>query len=381
VRAAVAAPGEARADWEIAADFARRLGARLGRPDTPALFPYRDAEAIFDEHRATTAGRDLDITGLSYDILERDGPQQWPFPAGAAGGRARLYGDGVYPTPSGRARFVEVEYVEPAEQVDAGYPLRLNTGRLRDQWHSMTRTGLVARLFSHSPEAEITLHPEDLAARGLADGDLARIASRRGAMVMKVRASEDLRRGDAFLPMHWGSRFVSGAGTNALTLPALDPYSGQPELKHAAVNVERFQAAWRKLIRLAAGTPDQAIALHREISLLLQSFDYGAVTLAEPDGIVLTFEAASAVQPSARTLAELERIARLAPLTGLARLPQGRAVCSCLNVSESDIRRAIAAGQTLAGLQATLRCGTQCGSCVPELRRMLAEHLPTAIAA
>jgi assimilatory nitrate reductase catalytic subunit len=378
VRAAVAAPGEARADWEIAADFGQRLGARLGRSDAAKLFPYPDAEAVFDEHRATTAGRDLDITGLSYAVLERNGPQQWPFPAGAARGQARLYGDGVYHTPSGRARFVPTVYAGPAEQPDAAYPLRLNTGRLRDQWHSMTRTGLVARLFSHSPEPEISLHPGDLAARGLADGDLARIASRRGVMIMKVRASGDLRRGDAFLPMHWGSRFVSGAGTNALTLPAIDPYSGQPELKHAAVQVERFQAAWRKVIRLAPGTPDQAVELHRQMAPLLQSFDYGAITLAEPDGIVLTLEAASATQPSARTLAELDRLARVAPLPGLARLPQGRAVCSCLNVGESDIRRAIAAGQTLAGLQDTLRCGTQCGSCVPELKRLMREHAPAA---
>ena len=161
VRAAASAPGEARHDWAIATDFARRLGARLGNPRTEALFPYRNAEQIFDEHRATTAGRDLDITGLSYATLERSGPQQWPMPSGKQHGQVRLYTDGVYPTPSGRARFVATEYVEPAELPDATYPLRLTTGRLRDQWHSMTRTGIVARLFSHSPEPEIAMHPGD----------------------------------------------------------------------------------------------------------------------------------------------------------------------------------------------------------------------------
>jgi assimilatory nitrate reductase catalytic subunit len=375
VRAAVAAPGEARADWEIAADFARRLGARLGRPDPAALFPYRDAEAVFAEHRATTAGRDLDITGLTYDILERDGPQQWPFPAGAARGRARLYGDGVFHTPSGRARFVATAYAEPAEQPDAAYPLRLNTGRLRDQWHSMTRTGLVARLFSHSPEPEIALHPEDLAARGLSDGDLARIASRRGAMVVKVCASGDLRRGDAFLPMHWGSRFVSGAGTNALTLPALDPHSGQPELKHAAIQVERYAPAWRRRWSMTVRTgnsADEIARLQLQIAPLLAAFEYGAIALAQGEHPAISVELATSAAPAADAIATLDRLFRNARRAGDN--AGARAVCSCLNVSESDIRHAIEAGQTLAGLQATLRCGTQCGSCVPELKRLFGDR-------
>ena len=439
VRAAVAAPGEARHDWEIAADFARRLGARLSNPRAAALFPYLGAEAIFDEHRMTTAGRDLDITGLSYPVLERDGPQQWPYPRGGTGGRARLYTDGVYHTPSGRARFVATDYVAPAEQPDAEYPLRLTTGRLRDQWHSMTRTGLVARLFNHSPEPEITLHPDDLGSYGLADGDLARIASRRGAVVMKVRASTDMRRGDAFMPMHWGSRFTSGAGVNALTLPALDPYSGQPELKHAAVKVERYRAQWRGLWMraIAAASPaDDAARLQLQIAPLLPGFDYGAITLAEGECQVVSVELATSAPPAAEVMAALDslfglaveedllvyrdaargvekrarfdgdargalrltgelagaerlkqavlmrsdiarlRLQLLAPLAELAGLPQvrGRTVCSCLNVGETDIRGAIAAGQTLAGLQSTLRCGTQCGTCVPELKRLLLEN-------
>ena len=134
----------------------------------------------------------------------------------------RLYTDGVYPTPSGRARFVVTEYVAPAESPDAVYPLRLTTGRLRDQWHSMTRTGLVARLFSHSPEPEIALHRDDLRDAGLAEGDLTRVASRRGSIVLKARVSDEMRSGDAFIAMHWGSRYTSGAGVNALTVPAFD---------------------------------------------------------------------------------------------------------------------------------------------------------------
>src|SRR5262249_52577080 len=139
VRAAIPASGAARPDWEIAQAFARRLAARLGRPQAAALFAYRSAEEIFDEHRVTTQGRDLDITGLTYARLEERGPQQGPLPPGADGGRARLYADGVYPTATGRARFVAARYVAPVETPDEEFPLRLTTGRLRDQWHTMTR--------------------------------------------------------------------------------------------------------------------------------------------------------------------------------------------------------------------------------------------------
>ncbi len=442
VRAAVPAPGEARHDWEIAVDFSRRLGERLGNPRTGALFPFRGPEQIFDEHRATTAGRDLDITGMTYAKLERRGPQQWPMRLGEEHGRIRLYTDGVYPTPSGRARFVVTEFIAPAEPPDAKYPLRLTTGRLRDQWHSMTRTGLVARLSSHSPEPEIALHPDDLHDAGLAQDDLARVSSRRGSVILKARASDEMRRGDAFIAMHWGSRYTSGAGVNALTVPAFDPYSKQPELKHAAARIERYETAWRSvLLKVVAGT-DEAVRLQRELAPLLQRFDYGALALAERECLVVSVELASAAVPAADHMEELDRLfglsredelvlyrdvasgsekrarfdgntlvalrltgklagaARLkqtmlmgsdisqlrlrllAPLANLAGLPPacGRTICSCLNVGEEEICNAIAAGQKLPEIQAALKCGTQCGSCVPELRRLVADASPVAAA-
>jgi assimilatory nitrate reductase catalytic subunit len=348
----------------------------------------------------------------------------------------------VYPTPSGRARFVATEYVAPAEEPDAEFPLRLNTGRLRDQWHSMTRTGLVGRLLSHSPDPEIALNPCDLAANDLISGDLVRVASRRGAVVIKARAVEEMRRGDAFLAMHWGSRHVAGAGTNALTLPAFDPSSKQPELKHAAVRIERFIPEWRSIALCAVSTAGEATRLRREIAPLMQRFDYGALGLAEGERLVVSVELASAMAPAADSVADLDRlfglsredgiaiysdVARrvekrarfdggalaalrltgdmagaarlrqamleridvtalgirlLAPLAGLAGLPQGRGrtVCSCLNVGERDISAAIADGATLPQLQAALKCGTECGSCVPELRRLVANAAPAPAA-
>ena len=361
VRAAVPPPGEARPDWKIAADFALRLGTMLGRK---TFFGYESPEHIFNEHRESTRGRDLDITGLSYSLLEREGPQQWPYPEGAKTGRTRLYADGAFPTPSGRARFVATDYTPPMEALDAEYPLRLTTGRLRDQWHSMTRTGLVARLFSHSPEPEVALAPITLSTLGIRDGDLVRVRTRRGGMVLKARASDEMRPGDAFVAMHWGGRFVSGAGTNALTLPATDPYSKQPELKHAAVRIEPIAARWCGSFT-ARATPE----LQRAASARLPSFDYAALSLVEGPEILLRLDLATAGSPDRTALAALEQLFGSPALT-TAR--SERAVCACFKVAGSEVRSAIAAGATLARLQKDLKCGTSCGSCLPELRRLLA---------
>jgi assimilatory nitrate reductase catalytic subunit len=360
VRAAIAPPGEARADWKIAVDFARRLS-----PAGENLFSYQYPEQIFNEHRESTRCRDLDITGLSYTVLERDGPQQWPYPEGAKGGRTRLYTDGVFPTPSGRARFVATEYLPPAEEPDAEFPLRLNTGRLRDQWHSMTRTGLVARLFSHSPEPEIAVHESDLKKTGLASRALVKVVGRRGSTVLKVRASDDMRPGDAFVAMHWGGRFTGGVGTNALTVSAIDPYSKQPELKHAAVRIEPFAARWRGAFA-APATPER----QRVATASLARFDYASLSLADGPEILLRVELASAGEPDLAALTALEKAFGQPPETDVEAFEP--AVCACFKVSETEIRTAVAAGATLAALQKDLKCGTNCGSCVPELRRFVA---------
>jgi assimilatory nitrate reductase catalytic subunit len=429
VRAAVPPPGEARADWAIAADFALRLGARLGRADAGRLFAWHTPAAIFDEHRATTLGRDLDIGGLDYARLERDGPQQWPLPSGAPAGRARLYEDGVFPTASGRARFADTRHVAPAEHPDARYPLALNTGRLRDQWHGMSRTGTVAQLFGHTPRPALDMHPDDLAARGLRSGELARIASRRGEFIVAVHASTDVRSGEVYMPMHWGSRFMRGAGANALTMPVFDPFSKQPELKLAAVEVTKADLPYR-IVALARLEPGAGEALHP----LLGRFAYGTLVPFGRDERFIELDARGHEPPDAGTLAALDaalgfaagvrelryedaaravgkrirfaagRIAavrlagetraagwlREAMLRGVAApnpralaaapvdaLPaagpaRGRVVCNCCDVSEDAIARELAAARSLDEIQSRLKCGTECGSCVPELRRMAA---------
>ena len=139
VQGAAPKPGEARHDWEIVVDFAKRLENKLAKPKS--IFNYPTAESVFNEHRETTRNRDLDITGLSYQILESQGPQQWPYKTGATSGQARLYSDGVFQKPNGKAHFHNAVYKATADKTDARHPLHLLTGRLRDQWHGMSRTG------------------------------------------------------------------------------------------------------------------------------------------------------------------------------------------------------------------------------------------------
>ena len=434
-RAAVPPPGGARADWRIVVDFARRLEERLEsrRPrhgDT--LFPYANAEEIFNEHRATTVGRDLDIGGISYALLESTGPQQWPLRAGAAAGTPRLYADGVFPTADGRARFKAVQHRPTAEATDPRHPLHLNTGRLRDQWHGMSRSGIVPRLHAHAPEPAIEMHPRDMERRGINDGDLVRLKGKRGSLVLRAAASSTLRPAQTYIPMHWGGRYMSGLGVNALTLPANDPVSRQPELKHAAVQVEKFVTGWQ----LVAMRRDDAGSLHAALQPWLARFDHATLTLAGRESGVVVLRAwggADTPSPTPELLAELaaamgldgprmlafddarrgiakraliedERLAgallcketRAAdwlldliarggstaelrkwlfaplatpPAAGPAR---GRIVCNCFDVSENEIRAELAAGLDLAALQAKTGCGSNCGSCLPELRRLAA---------
>jgi assimilatory nitrate reductase catalytic subunit len=452
LRRAVNPPGEARADWRIAVEVARRIEAKL-RPGAPTLFPYATAEDVWNEHRESTRGRDLDITGLSYAMLEQRGPQQWPFPSGVAEGTARLYEDGVFPTPSGRARFVAAGFRPVDEEIDARFPFRLNTGRLRDQWHTMSRTGTLPRLFGHAPEPCVQLHPTDLARRGLVPGDLVHVTSRRGSLVLPAQPSDELALGSAFIAMHWGAEYVAGRGdgretfgVNALTNDAFDPVSRQPELKHAAVKLLRAELPWRYLA-FARVEPARLLAVQRALREHFGAFAFAAcVPFGHDDassGLLLRAAAVAAVD--AGVLAAIERDLaldgaalryddarrglrrrmridgdrlRAASLAGPAAslqaegwlralldqpLPQGiaahrllvpsdkppvatavhgRVVCSCFNVDERRIDALLAArpAQPLAALQAQLKCGTNCGSCVPELRRRVAALSPESTA-
>jgi assimilatory nitrate reductase catalytic subunit len=480
VRAAVPPPGEgdpvsgpgARHDWAIATAFGRRLQARLMPAHAP-LFPYETPESIWNEHRESTRGRDLDITGLSYAALEA-APAQWPFRSGADSGSERLYADGVFPTADGRARFVSVEPKPLADAQDMRFPLSLNTGRLRDQWHGMSRTGLLGRLYGHVNEPAVDLHPAEMARRGIANGDWVHLTGRRGSLLLPARASDALGEGQAYVPMHWGSEVFGGksgsgrpqGGINQITSPAVCPISRQPELKHTAVKVLKATLPW-SLLAMAWLPADGAARVRQELRGLMDGFDsayclpFGregderdeaprspgepvergvllrAVNADAPAGEVLErlralmgLDGADALryQDAKRGQQRALRVARtasgkrlvafmLAGDTGAAawiqtllldrldatphgRLllsptreapsalaaPRARQICSCKAVHEDAITAALAhcvgdEDAQLRQLQERLACGTQCGSCVPEVRRLIHLHAPQKIPA
>lgn len=437
IQPSITAPGEARHDWEIVVDFAQRLGEKLHK-DASSLFPYPSVEAIFDEHRATTRGRDLDITGLSYDLLDTLGPQQWPFPQDSKQGRARLYEDGIFEHTDGKAHFANTQYITTAEKTDARFPLHLNTGRLRDQWHGMSRTGNVAQLYNHVESPTLSMHRTDMERRGLNDGDIVRISSRRGSLVAQVHHSEEVMPTQTFFPMHWGSQHMNGAGINALTIPAYDSVSKQPELKHAAIKVEKMALPWRMVLMRRGHDP---LAMMHAIQPFLSRFDYAACGLfGREDGMVV-LRAAHQTAPvpalidaldellnltdetpcltyrdprrgiSKRIVVENEQVTgvrlvgetlasewlkevmtqtdfpedvrrwALAPVSAppAGKQGRGRIVCNCMDVSEHEIVQALQQGANLADLQNKLKCGTECGSCLPELKRFLLDSTVAAI--
>ena len=226
-------PGEALPDAEIFTRFAAEMGWK-------ASFASPAATDIFDEFAALTAGTGCDYSGVSHERLAVEGPLQWPVPDRAHPGTARLYADGCFPTADSRARFVPVEHAEPAEPTDARFPLTLTTGRVRDHWHTLTRTGKAPALAARTPEPVLDLHPRDARAASVRGGDFVEITSRRGMVIAQCRVTETVREGTCFLPFHWGRRLGFWKSANNLTLGVRDPRSAQPELKACAVRVRRL---------------------------------------------------------------------------------------------------------------------------------------------
>jgi ferredoxin-nitrate reductase len=226
-------PGEALPDAAILTRFAHEMGWK-------EAFPYAGTADIFAEFAALTAGTVCDYAGVSHARLRRGGPLQWPVPTAEHPGTERLYTDGIFPTPDGRARLVAVEHAEPAEPPDDGFPLVLTTGRVRDHWHTLTRTGQSPALMARTPEPILEVNLRDAARAGLQDGDFAEVTSRRGKVVAQARVSAAIREGTCFLPFHWGRRLGFYKSANNLTLSARDPLSRQPELKACAVRLRRL---------------------------------------------------------------------------------------------------------------------------------------------
>lgn len=200
-------------------------------------------EQIFDEYRELTRTRDLDITGVTYSLLrESSAGVQWPFPEGANTAPPRLFEDRRFGTPDGRARFHVPQHRAPDDELTDGYPLALLTGRVKDQWHTMTRTGKVRKLNRSERKPFLEIHPDDAAMLGVRDRQLVRVGSRRGSFEVAARVTKSIRQGTLFTPFHWGALWNRKAVANASTSDVVDARSKQPELKFAAVRLESLTA-------------------------------------------------------------------------------------------------------------------------------------------
>ena len=240
-RAFLEAPGEAKPDWWIVSEVAKRLG--FG-----AAFDFNSAADVFREHAGLSAfenngSRDFDIGALervSDEAFDAMAPLQWPMQWGDIEPRQRFFARGGFFTNDGKARFVAPEIPALQTETSAGRPLRLNTGRIRDQWHTMTRSGMSPRLGQHLPEPFVEVHPDDAIKYGLADGGFARVTTDYGQCTLRVAVNARQQRGMLFAPIHWSEANASAARVGALVAPFTDPYSGQPENKATPASITRL---------------------------------------------------------------------------------------------------------------------------------------------
>ncbi len=422
-RAFLPLPGEAKPDWEIVSEVARRMGFAQA-------FAYRTAGDVFREHAALSAfenggERDFDLGGLanisngSFDLLK---PVQWPLqPSGRVDADGRFFAAGGFFTPDRKARFVAPELPALKEATSDATPLRLNTGRIRDQWHSMTRTGKSPRLGAHLPEPFVEVHPDDAVASGLHDGAFAKVATAHGLCIVRVTISDDQRRGSLFVPIHWSRETCSSALVGDLVAACIDPVSGQPEAKATPASIVPVDLpmcgfvrmrqpitlpaeTWWVRVAVAAGC-DYFVAT-RSGPLIWHDFAYsacaGEARLAENIDAGGSYCAAifsdgavdGCLSVGTETIAQqwdaVKRLLAEGPSEdNCNREAVLRAhwadlepvVCACFGVGMTAIREAIGAGANgVAEIGRALGAGTNCGSCLPELKRIMArERLAKAV--
>ena len=408
---------EAKPDWWAVSEVAKRMG--FG-----AAFDYAGPAAIFREHAALSAfenngTRDFDLgclAGLSdadYDALA---PLQWPAPVGGAGGKKRMFADGRFFTLSRRARFIAIEEPALAEAPDTDFPFLLNTGRVRDQWHTMTRTGLSPKLAGHLPDPFVEVNPDDASKLGLAGDGFARVSTAHGSAVLRVTITAAQVPGRIFVPIHWNDETAGRARVGALIHPFTDPHSGQPDSKTvpAALALVRFSAHGFVLARTRVPLAGDTVfawtaieggyaarfATNEPFAALFEALAVGS-RRAEPttyyDPARGIFRAALILRgrldgalffgregevPPWSGLAEAWRLERLDGTARRFLLAGGSAsaefdasptICACFGVKSRAILAAIADGAcSTEAVGARLNAGTSCGSCLPELKRMIA---------
>ena len=418
-RAFLSPPGETKPDWWIVSEVARRLG--FG-----AAFDFASAADVFREHAALSAfendgRRDFDIgalKSLSDEAFDAMAPAQWPARE-AAQPQQRFFAEGGFFANDHKARFIAPEIPALRTDTTAGRPLRLNTGRIRDQWHTMTRTGISPRLGQHLPEPFVEIHPGDAIRFGIVDDSFARVVTDYGQCTLKVAVSERQQRGMLFAPIHWSEANASTARVGALVAPFTDPFSGQPENKATPASIVPYEYVFRGFVlsRTPLEMPPQApqvwwtcVAVTGGYGYLFadnadlarwQSWlrsvagdelaeykDFGGGVYRAASFAEGRIETCLFVGPAhdagdwdvvkhlfaADMLSDDQRRMLLSgkSIDGLA--SAGPIVCACFGVGRTTICDAIAEGAgSAAEIGVRLKAGTNCGSCIPELKRLIAQ--------
>jgi assimilatory nitrate reductase catalytic subunit len=444
----LAAMGDAKPDWWIISQVAQKLGHI-------EAFNYQHPYQIFNEHAGLSAfengyggfpDRDFDLSGLtnlteqSYDDLQ---PIQWPVNKNYPNGRQRFFDDGKFFTANQRAQFVSLTARLPVAKTSPALPLIMNTGRIRDQWHTMTRTGKTDKLLQHMSEPFVDIHPADAVKYELLQDDLAVINNQHGEIIVRVKITKAQTVGNIFVPMHWTSQFASKGRMGVLVNSITCPLSGQPENKHTPVAIKKYPSQWFGFLMLANqpealstmsdywahvpfdiqketnesldSTPDSTVvstlnvdkpqAHYYELSGKQDiATAYQELKRLLPDGEALIFTdarngthriaivennrliASLFVSPrfdlpnrrwlsqifSSQILTDFQRRALLAGREGNAASDPGTIVCSCFQVGDKQIQSAVEAGvKNVDELGEQLKCGTNCGSCVPELKTLI----------
>jgi assimilatory nitrate reductase catalytic subunit len=415
-RAFLTPPGEAKPDWWIMSEVAKRLG--FG-----AAFDFNSAADVFREHAALSAfendgNRDFDIgalQSLSDDGFETLTPVLWPLREGTEP-QQRLFADGRFYANDRKGRFIAPEVPALRSETHPGRPLRLNTGRIRDQWHTMTRTGMSQRLGAHLPEPFVEIHPDDASKFGVIDDGFARVTTDYGQCLLKVVVSARQQRGTLFAPIHWSEANASAARVGALVAPFTDPFSGQPESKATPASIAPYEYVFRGFmlsrkqlalppslwwVRAAvAGGYGYLFADNADLARwpswlksiagedLAEYHDFGGGVYRAASFAGERIETCLFVGPAhdagdwnvvknlfaADRLTDDQRRMLLSGRSSEGFASTGPIVCACFGVGRNTICDAIAAGaRSPAEIGARLKAGTNCGSCIPELKRLIAQ--------
>jgi len=417
--------GEARHDWWIMCQVAQGMGYQEG-------FAYSSPRDIFVEHAAlskfkNTGNRLFNIGALcalsetEYDQLE---PIQWPVTPESPTGTKRLFIDGRFPTPSGKAQFISSAAELPRQSLSDKFPLALNSGRIRDQWHTMTRTGRAARLLDHIEQPFVAIHPDTAQAYNLKEDDLARVTTAQGDLELCVVLETGLKPNQLFIPIHWNNQFAKSARVDSLVAPIIDGISGQPEFKFTPSSIAKIDVpCWAVLVSrnklncepfinwsLSPLDNNQGYLYQVAVSANFNWQDFIALKRLIDQGPAQAYEhyadgsanderficySDQQIEMAIFTHADKSQLPGRAwlqrlfveqvdgnywPLIASSTKPdQGKQVCSCFKVSEKTITDAIEGGACSAQeLGRQLQCGTNCGSCIPELNNLITQTLSLA---